>query len=49
MLRTFNCGIGGILVVDKKDETEITKLVASHGAVKIGSIIKKTDGKKVSL
>ncbi|XP_044253731.1 trifunctional purine biosynthetic protein adenosine-3 [Tribolium madens] len=43
MLRTFNCGVGGILIVDPKDETEITKLVSSHGAVKIGHVTQKTD------
>jgi phosphoribosylaminoimidazole (AIR) synthetase len=44
LLRTFNCGIGGILIVDKKDEQEVIKIVAPHGAVGIGSVMKKTDG-----
>jgi phosphoribosylamine--glycine ligase/phosphoribosylglycinamide formyltransferase/phosphoribosylformylglycinamidine cyclo-ligase len=43
LLRTFNCGVGGILIVDKKDEQEVIKIVAPHGAVAIGSVMKKTD------
>jgi phosphoribosylaminoimidazole (AIR) synthetase len=44
LLRTFNCGVGGVLIVDKKDEQEVIKIVAPHGAVAIGSVMKKTDG-----
>jgi phosphoribosylaminoimidazole (AIR) synthetase len=36
-------GVGGILIVDKKDEQEVIKIVAPHGAVAIGSVMKETD------
>lgn len=44
MLRTFNCSIGGILVVNKDSASEIVNLV-QNGATIIGEII-KSNGKE---
>lgn len=42
MLRTFNCGIGGILVVNKEHANDILKLLKHDNASIIGEIIKST-------
>lgn len=45
MLRTFNCGVGGILVVKKEAESSILKMLASDGATLIGRIQPIKQGK----
>lgn len=44
MLRTFNCGIGMILIVSPEDKHNAIELLAKHGqeAATIGQIVKKT-------
>jgi len=46
-LRTFNCGIGMILVVDSKRVDEISDILVQHGETvyPIGGILMKQDGK----
>lgn len=44
LLRTLNCGIGGILVVNKEHAQEVTDLLKSENATKIGEIV-QTQGK----
>ncbi|CAH0563331.1 unnamed protein product [Brassicogethes aeneus] len=46
MLRTFNCGLGGILVLQKEHQDEIMRLVAPHGGSVIGTIV-KNNGEQV--
>ncbi|CAG9774100.1 unnamed protein product [Ceutorhynchus assimilis] len=41
MLRTFNCGIGGILITNPKHGQEILDLIQSDGATIIGRVTKK--------
>ncbi|RZC33297.1 trifunctional purine biosynthetic protein adenosine-3 [Asbolus verrucosus] len=43
LLRTFNCGIGGVLIVDKNDVEEILKIVAPHNATTVGHVVKKSE------
>ncbi|KAK5641418.1 hypothetical protein RI129_009965 [Pyrocoelia pectoralis] len=38
MLRTFNCGIGGVLIVRPEDESFALNSLVSLGAVKIGEV-----------
>lgn len=45
MLRTFNCGIGGIVVVDKADTAEVLKILSIDGGRVIGEVVNKDDGK----
>lgn len=45
MLRTFNCGVGGLLVVNKEHEREILNMVISHGASVVGKVIKNNGGR----
>lgn len=40
MLRTFNCGVGGVLIVKKEDEKEILGLVQPYGATVVGNVTK---------
>lgn len=42
MLRTFNCGVGGILVIDKANEAEILNIVKMDNPSVIGEVIKST-------
>lgn len=39
MLRTFNCGIGGVLIVQKKEVSEVLTHLKSYGAKQIGTVI----------
>lgn len=41
MLRTFNCGIGAVLVVKKEDELDVLQRLLANGAMKIGEIKQK--------
>ncbi|XP_055838329.1 trifunctional purine biosynthetic protein adenosine-3 [Episyrphus balteatus] len=44
MLRTYNCGIGMILVVDPKYEADLLQALRfTHRATKVGSVVKKTN------
>ncbi|KAG6456380.1 trifunctional purine biosynthetic protein adenosine-3 [Manduca sexta] len=38
MLRTFNCGIGLVLIVSPEDQAEVMNATRSHGAMVIGSV-----------
>lgn len=42
MLRTFNCGVGGILVVDKVNEVEFLNILKVDNPSVIGEVIKST-------
>lgn len=50
MLRTFNCGIGMVLLADKKDATQIIENLASQSikAQQIGTIENRAEYEKVS-
>lgn len=37
MLRTFNCGIGGVLICSEKDKIEILNILKDENPVLIGS------------
>lgn len=39
MLRTFNCGIGMILICSKEDETKVLDKLKDEGATVIGNVI----------
>ena len=41
MLRTFNCGVGLVLVVDKNDEEEVIGLLKDKGetVIPLGKIV----------
>ncbi|KAB0793732.1 hypothetical protein PPYR_13352 [Photinus pyralis] len=50
MLRTFNCGIGGVVVIKPEDEPCVLNGLVSLGAVKIGAIkMKSADAKSVTV
>lgn len=38
MIKTFNCGIGMVLVVSPEDQAEVMNITRSSGAMVIGSI-----------
>lgn len=40
LLRTFNCGIGAILIAEKQHETELLELLKDEKAVSIGTVSK---------
>nr|XP_049694163.1 trifunctional purine biosynthetic protein adenosine-3 isoform X1 [Helicoverpa armigera] len=44
MLRTFNCGIGMVLVVSPEDQAEVMNTTRAFGAMVIGSIQKRPVG-----
>ncbi|KAF9817790.1 hypothetical protein SFRURICE_013523 [Spodoptera frugiperda] len=44
MLRTFNCGIGMVLVVSPEDQAEVMNTTRAFGAMVIGSIQKRPAG-----
>ncbi|XP_056641474.1 trifunctional purine biosynthetic protein adenosine-3 isoform X2 [Diorhabda sublineata] len=48
MLRTFNCGIGGVLIVSGVNVEEILGIVKEEGATIIGKVVKKEAGKNRS-
>ncbi|CAD6235185.1 GSCOCG00007850001-RA-CDS [Cotesia congregata] len=43
MLRTFNCGIGGIIVCAKQHQDRVLKLLEAEYPVVVGSVVKKSD------
>lgn len=48
LLRTFNCGIGAVLIVAKEDEGEILRILAQEGerfAANIGQVFDRSGGK----
>lgn len=44
MLRTFNCGLGGVLIVEKGAEDEILRLLSADGATIIGKVTERIAG-----
>lgn len=44
MLRTFNCGIGGVLIVQKGHENDVLK-VLKHNAKVIGRVTQRSGGR----
>lgn len=49
MLRTFNCGVGLILVVNPSDVKEVMSLIAGEKASVIGHVENLPAGGKISL
>lgn len=49
LLRTFNCGIGAVLIVDKVHEEEILKILSEEqeSAVTVGYVFNKTGGSPI--
>ncbi|CAH1964958.1 unnamed protein product [Acanthoscelides obtectus] len=47
LLRTFNCGVGGILVVKSADVDEVLGLVRSQGATVVGEVIARKGEEQV--
>lgn len=43
MLRTFNCGIGGVLIIKQEDSSEILKQLKPYKATAIGVVKKRSD------
>ncbi|CAG9835950.1 unnamed protein product [Diabrotica balteata] len=41
LLRTFNCGLGGVLVVKSEDSDAVWNLVKNEGATIVGKVVKK--------
>ncbi|XP_072386363.1 trifunctional purine biosynthetic protein adenosine-3 [Diabrotica undecimpunctata] len=41
LLRTFNCGVGGVLVVKSEDSDAVWNLVKNEGATIVGKVVKK--------
>ncbi|CAG9856449.1 unnamed protein product [Phyllotreta striolata] len=41
LLRTFNCGVGGALIVNAEDVDEVMGLVKGEGATVIGNVVQK--------
>lgn len=39
MVRTFNCGVGGVLIVKSEDVKEILAMIQSYGATVVGNVI----------
>ncbi|KAJ2948880.1 hypothetical protein O0L34_g5810 [Tuta absoluta] len=44
MIRTFNCGVGMVLVVALEHQAEVMNITRAHGAMVIGSIQKRPPG-----
>ncbi|XP_025836538.1 trifunctional purine biosynthetic protein adenosine-3 isoform X2 [Agrilus planipennis] len=49
MLKTFNCGIGGVLIVDNKDVDEILKSFPKSESFVIGSVVQTNGSEKVHI
>ena len=41
MSRTFNCGLGAVLIVDKRDESEVLRMLSEAGTQPacVGSVV----------
>jgi phosphoribosylformylglycinamidine cyclo-ligase len=50
MLRTFNCGVGMIVIAAQKDASAVTQAFAQAGeqAVTIGSVVRPADEARVA-
>lgn len=46
LLRTFNCGIGGVVIVAKEEEGTILRLLQDYDAVCVGSVVPRSKGFK---
>lgn len=44
MLRTFNCGLGGILVVEKEAQADVLRKLKADGAVVVGKVVDRWQG-----
>lgn len=40
MLRTFNCGIGLVLVIPPEFKTEVLSLLKNDGGIEIGKVVR---------
>jgi phosphoribosylamine--glycine ligase / phosphoribosylglycinamide formyltransferase / phosphoribosylformylglycinamidine cyclo-ligase len=38
MIRTFNCGLGMILIVSPENQAEVMNMMRNHGAMVVGNI-----------
>ena len=49
MLKTFNCGLGMIIIIDKKDELKVHKIIKKNGfrSYTIGKVIKRIKNQSI--
>ncbi|GJQ81754.1 hypothetical protein Trydic_g301 [Trypoxylus dichotomus] len=47
LLRTFNCGIGAVVIIGKEDEASILNLLKEYDPVCIGRVVSCTEGSPV--
>ena len=50
MLKTFNCGLGMIIIIDKKDEIKIHNIIKRNGlrSYTVGKIDKRINNQSIS-
>lgn len=44
LLRTFNCGLGGIVIVENEAENDVLKALEADSAVVVGKVVNRTKG-----